>query len=97
LARTSANLLDASWTCNPGGAATCAPSGSGAITDTVNIPQGASVTYHLTATVAAIPEFPVTNTATVAAGNGEVDVNPGNNSSSASDPVGIFEDDFGGP
>jgi len=92
-----ANLLDASWTCNAAGAATCTASGSGAIADMVNIPQGASLTYHMTATVPAIPEFPVTNTATIAAGNGELDVNTSNNSSSATDAVGIFADGFGGP
>jgi uncharacterized repeat protein (TIGR01451 family) len=92
-----ANLLDAAWTCNTLGGATCTASGSGAITDTVNIAQGASVTYHLTAKVQANPEYPVTNTATIAAGNGEVDVNTSNNSSSATDAVGIFGDDFDGP
>jgi uncharacterized repeat protein (TIGR01451 family) len=92
-----ANLTNASWTCNASAAATCTPVGSGAIADAVNIPQGASVTYHLTATVQAIPEFPVTNTATIAAGSGELDVNTGNNSSSATDVVGIFGDDFDGP
>jgi uncharacterized repeat protein (TIGR01451 family) len=92
-----ANQLDATWTCNAAGAATCTASGSGAIADMVNIPQGASVTYHLMATVPAIPEFPVTNTATIAAGNGEMDVNTSNNSSSATDAVGIFADGFGGP
>jgi hypothetical protein len=39
----------------------------------------------------------VTNTATIAAGSGELDVNTGNNSSSATDVVGIFGDDFDGP
>jgi len=92
-----ANLLDANWTCDASGAATCTPGGNGSITDSVNIPAGASVTYHLTAIVQAIPEFPVTNTATVAAGDGEVDVNSSNNSSSASDAVGIFGNDFEGP
>ena len=92
-----ANLLDATWTCNAAGAATCTPNGNGAIVDTVNIPHGAGVTYHLTATVQAMPEFPATNTATVAAGSGEVDVNPGNNSSSATDAVGIFADGLEGP
>jgi hypothetical protein len=37
------------------------------------------------------------NTATIAAGNGEADVNTGNNSSTTTDAVGIFADDFGGP
>jgi uncharacterized repeat protein (TIGR01451 family) len=91
------NLSNATWTCNTTGGATCTASGSGSISDNVNIPQGASLTYHLTATVQATPESPVTNTATVAAGSGEVDVNPANNSSSATDTVGIFGDDFDGP
>jgi len=92
-----ANLLNASWTCNANAPATCTASGSGAIADKVNIPQGTSVTYHQTATVQAMPEFPVTNTATIAAGNGEVDVNSSNNSSSATEAVGIFGADFEGP
>ena len=37
------------------------------------------------------------NTATVAAGNGEVDVNTSNNAASATDGVGIFAGDFEGP
>jgi uncharacterized repeat protein (TIGR01451 family) len=93
----STNLLDVSWTCTASGTATCTASGNGAIADTVNIAHGASVTYHLAATVQAIPEFLVTNTASVAAGNGEVDVNASNNSSNATDAVGIFADDFEGP
>ncbi len=91
-----ANLLGANWTCIAAGAATCTPGGSGVIMDTVNIPQGASVTYHLTATVQAMPELPVTNTATVATGSGELDVNTSNNTSSVTDAVGIFADDFEG-
>jgi hypothetical protein len=41
-----------------------------------------------------IPEFLETNTATVAAGSGAVDVNTSNNSSSATDAAGILADDF---
>ena len=48
-------------------------------------------------TVQSMPEFPVTNTATIAAGSGEVDVNTSNNSSSTTNAVGIFVDDFGSP
>jgi uncharacterized repeat protein (TIGR01451 family) len=93
-----ANLLSASWTCNGTGGATCKPSGTGSISDTtVNIPHGTSVTYQLTATVQAIPELPVTNTATIATGVSEVDINTSNNTSTATDVVGIFADDFEGP
>jgi len=91
------NLFGASWTCDVAAGATCTASGSGDITDTVNIPQGANVTYHLTATVQALPESAVTNTATVATAGGEVDVNPSNNSASTITPVGIFADGFEGP
>jgi len=91
------NLLGASWTCDVAAGATCAANGSGDITDTVNIPQGASVTYHLTATVQALPESAVTNTATVATAGGEVDVNTSNNSASTITTVGIFADGFEGP
>jgi len=91
-----ANLLSASWTCNPAGGASCT-NGSGDIVDSVDIPQGAGVTYQLTATVQALAEFPVTNTATVATTGGEVDVNTSNNSANAVDAVGIFADDFEGP
>jgi uncharacterized repeat protein (TIGR01451 family) len=91
-----ANLQDATWTCEVTGGATCTASGTGSIMDnnTVNIPHGASVTYHLVATVQETPELPVTNTATVATGSGETDINPSNNSSSATDAVGIFADNF---
>lgn len=92
-----ANLLTASWTCTPSGGASCALGGDGSVTDTVNVPSGDSVTYHLTATVQALPESPVTNTASVAAGSGEVDVNTSNNSATATDAVGIFADPFDGP
>jgi uncharacterized repeat protein (TIGR01451 family) len=91
-----ANLLSASWICNPAGGASCT-NGSGDIVDTVDIPQGTSVTYQLTATVQALAEFPVINTATVATAGGEVDINPSNNGASATDAVGIFAEDFEGP
>jgi uncharacterized repeat protein (TIGR01451 family) len=93
-----ANLLGASWTCNPLGGASCKASGTGNISDnTVNVPVGASVTYSLNATVQALAEFPVSNTATVATTGGETDINPSNNSASATDAVGIFADSFEGP
>jgi uncharacterized repeat protein (TIGR01451 family) len=95
----TSNLLGATWTCATAAGATCAPTGAGtgAIADTVNVPQGASVTYHLTATVQALPESPVTNSVTVATTGGEVDVNTSNNAASATDAVGIFKDGFEGP
>ncbi len=52
------------WTC-AGSGATCVASGTGAVSDTVNLPAGASVTYTITATAAANLPPVVTNTATV--------------------------------
>lgn len=91
------NLLDAAWTCTPSGGATCAANGSGSIADTVDVPHGASVTYDLGATVQAIPELTVQNTASVATAQGETDPNPSNDSASTTAAVGIFEGDFDGP
>jgi uncharacterized repeat protein (TIGR01451 family) len=92
-----ANLISATWDCVPASGASCTASGSGSITDTVTIPQGASLTYHLTATVKALPEAAVVNTASVSTGTGETDTNLTNNSASATDAVGIFRGDFEGP
>lgn len=88
------NLLGATWTCDTIGAATCTASGSGDITDTVNIPKNAGLIYHLTVTVQAIPELPVVNTATITTQNGDVDVNPDNNTITLTDTVGIFRNGF---
>jgi len=91
-----ANLLDATWTCMAGAGANCGAGNSGSINDnSVNIPAGSGVTYHLHATAQAMPESPVHNTATVATGSGETDVNTSNNSASVTDAVGIFEGSFG--
>lgn len=88
------NLLGATWTCATIGTATCTASGSGSISDMVNIPKNAGLIYHLAATVQAIPEFAVVNTATVTAQSGEVDVNPANNSVTLTTAVGIFHSGF---
>ena len=92
-----ANLLGATWTCAPGPGAGCTAGSSGPINDTVNIPAGSGLTYHLSATALALPESPAHNTATVATGSGETDVNSSNNAASVTDAVGIFEGSFDGP
>ena len=45
-----AGLQGATWTCAPSLGASCTAAGTGNISDTVNIPGGAMVTYTLTAT-----------------------------------------------
>jgi len=93
-AMLSANLVDAVWTCEADAGASCAGGGSGEIDDLADIPTGAAVVYTLTATTLAIPEFAAEIDATVAAPSGLTDFNPGNDSASDIDAVGIFADGF---
>ena len=46
-----AALSNASWTCSPAAGASCVGSGNGSISETVDIPNGGSVTFALTADV----------------------------------------------
>ena len=55
-----ADFTAASWTCSGEGGGLCAGSGSGTTLDQrVDLPVGGSVTFLLSATVAALPETPV--------------------------------------
>jgi uncharacterized repeat protein (TIGR01451 family) len=87
-----ASLTGVSWTCVGAGGGTCTASGSGNISDTVNLPVGASVTYTVTATLSASASGTLSNTATVAVPAGIVDPNPGNNSATDSDPIAAQAD-----
>jgi len=74
------SLTGATWNCTGAFGGTCgAPSGSGSINQTVNLPVGGSVTYSLWATVATNPSA-VRNKAVVAPPAGLGDPNPANNS-----------------
>jgi uncharacterized repeat protein (TIGR01451 family) len=53
------------WTCTPSTGSACSPTGSGSITDTVDVLAGARVTYTITGTVPAATTAHLTNTATV--------------------------------
>jgi uncharacterized repeat protein (TIGR01451 family) len=88
-------VLTVSWTCVGAGGATCTPSGSGNINDTlVNMPPGGSVTYTALAQISAAATGTMTNTATVAAPAGVTDTNPANNSASDTDAFALY---FSGP
>ena len=63
----SSKLTAATWTCAVSGGASCTASGSGDISDAVNLPVGGSVTYTLHATVASGASGTLTNTATIQA------------------------------
>ena len=82
-----AALTGATWTCAAAGGATCTPSGSGSINDSVNLPVGATVTYTLTGTVNPSATGSLSNTAAVAAPSGATDPVPGNNSAVDTDPL----------
>ncbi|MEM1081699.1 MAG: hypothetical protein AAGH65_08980, partial [Pseudomonadota bacterium] len=88
-------VINASWTCTGFDGAVCAnPSGSGSINEPITLPAGARLLYALTATVTAIEPEIVSNTATVTLAEGQIDLNPANNSATDSDPVGLFADGF---
>ncbi|NKI36206.1 hypothetical protein HFP89_13635 [Wenzhouxiangella sp. XN79A] len=83
--------------CQPdgfGGAVCANAGGSGGIDEPVDLPAGAGLLYELTATVTATEGQIVTNTATVTLAAGQTDIDPGNNSATDADPVGLFADGF---
>jgi len=60
-----AGITSQTWTCSATGGATCAASGTGAISDTITtFPAGATAVYVVTATLTATPPATITNTAT---------------------------------
>ena len=93
----SSNLVDAAWTCAASSGASCTAEGSGGIQDLVTIPMNGSVVYTMTATVLAVPELPAEVDATVTPPAGTVDYDPGNDSASDINVVGIFRDGFDTP
>ena len=85
----------ASWICSGNGGAVCPnASGTGNISETIDLPIGGMLSYELTATVLATEGNTVTNTATVTLPTGLTDINPANNSATDSDPVAQFADGF---
>jgi uncharacterized repeat protein (TIGR01451 family) len=71
--------LTCSWTCVGTGGGTCTPGPvAGSISDTVNLPPGASVTYSVTCTAA--PGASLVNTATIAPPSGVTDRDGSDNS-----------------
>jgi uncharacterized repeat protein (TIGR01451 family) len=84
--------VTATWTCASAGGATCTASGSGNISDTVNIPVGNSVTYTVTANIASSRTGSLDNTATVTAASGYTDIASGNNFATDSDTQNSIAD-----
>jgi uncharacterized repeat protein (TIGR01451 family) len=83
----------ASWTCAGHGGASCAAAGNGNLDQRVVLPAGSSVEFLLTATVAALPETPVSNIASVTLPAAITDPELGNNvASDGPDIRGLFRD-----
>ncbi|HEX4953929.1 MAG TPA: proprotein convertase P-domain-containing protein [Thermoanaerobaculia bacterium] len=87
-----AALTGVTWTCTGAGGGTCTAAGAGNISDTANLPAGGSVTYTVNATVSGSATGTLVNTATVAAGTGVTDPNPGNNSATDTDTINLVAD-----
>lgn len=85
----------ATWTCQPSPGAVCAASGSGNLDQRVDLPVGGSVEFLLTATVAALPETPVSNVAAVSPPVPIDDPQLGNNvASDGPDIRGLYRNGF---
>jgi uncharacterized repeat protein (TIGR01451 family) len=83
---------NASWTCATTNGATCAGAGSGSISDVVNLPAGATVTYTLTATVSPDATGTVANTAGVAVSSAVTDATTADDTASDTDPIDVLTD-----
>ena len=83
-------LTGIGWTCAASGGGVCAAAGSGSLDELVDLPVGASVTFTVTATVAATAGT-ITNTAQVDVPAGATDPNSANNAATditQVDPIG---------
>ena len=68
-----AAITAASWTCAGTGSASCTASGTGNISDNVDIPYGDSITYSVTATVSDTATGDIVNTASVEDPDGHIE------------------------
>ena len=82
-----AALLGATWTCTASAASTCTPSGSGGISDTVDLAPGGTLTYRLAGTVDPSATGSLTSSAAISASGGITDPNPANNSATDTDTL----------
>ncbi|HEV7508576.1 MAG TPA: IPTL-CTERM sorting domain-containing protein [Thermoanaerobaculia bacterium] len=84
--------LTCTWTCAGAAGGTCTASGTGNINDTVNLPNGGSVTYTASCNISAAASGSLSNTATVTAPAGVTDPTPANNSATDVDGLGATAD-----
>lgn len=87
IADTFPAALTTTWTCAAANGANCTASGSGNISDTINMPSGSIVVYTVNATISAAATGTLTDTATITAPGGVTEINAGNNSSTDTDTL----------
>jgi uncharacterized repeat protein (TIGR01451 family) len=80
-------LLNVTWTCVGFGGATCTSSGTGDIDETVNLPDGGSVEFTVTATIDFGAADQIVNTATITPGPGITDPDLANNTATDTDTI----------
>jgi YVTN family beta-propeller protein len=86
---------DVTWACSAQSGSQCLAAGSGDVDILVDLGGQSSVTFLVTATVAAQPEAPVSATATITAPNNINDPVAANDTSTdGPDAVGVFADGF---
>lgn len=78
------------WTCSGAGGGTCTASGSGNISDTVNLPSGGSVAFSATCAISTGATGTLSNTATAAVAGGITDPTPGDNSATDTNTISAF-------
>lgn len=83
-----AGLAAVVWTCAARGGARCAPAGTGAIDDRVDLPVGSGVVYRLTGTVPQGATGALVNRASVETPPGLFDPDPDNGADEVEVPVG---------
>lgn len=91
-----ADLTGCTWTCAGSDGGSCGASGSGDISESVDLPAGGSVSFEATCTMSLSATGTVSNTATVAAPGGVSDLVSGNDSATDDDlvlgPCGFLND-----
>jgi uncharacterized repeat protein (TIGR01451 family) len=81
--------LTCTWTCAASSGSSCPASGSGNISNSVNLLSGGSATFTATCSISAAASGTLTNVATISAPAGVSDPATGNNSASDSDTVTV--------
>ena len=83
-----ATLTNVTWTCTAAPPSSCTtPSGTDAISTTVNLTVGGSITFTLTATLDPAATGELTNTATITPATGTTDPTPANNTATDTDTI----------